>query len=1044
MRASSRLLPISLVFTSCQDAPLAPQDSATPPVHEDVDTQPAMDSMTGLIRKDRRQFEHLADGVLGAHIAGVMRAELTSNGLVAWSGDDELALRTVSMGGERVFGAEPVLGDCAPTSERVGARCAAAAELRHGLTTEWWTSSAEGVRQGWTIEAPPAETTDELELRVAIDEGALLRIDADGTGATLLGSTGQRWRYEGLVAWDATGRILDAHLHDEFPHLLVSVDVSSATWPVTVDPLLGPALTIEYKLTASDGAAYDDFGRSVSGAGDVDGDGYDDVLVGAPEDDDTWRDSGSVYVYYGTSTGVSSSSEDKLTASDGDFSDLFGFSVSGAGDVNGDGYDDLVVGAYYDDDNGQSSGSVYIYYGTSIGVSSNSEDKLTASDGAMNDHFGRSVSGAGDVNGDGYDDVVVGAFGDDDNGSETGSVYVYYGTSSGVSSSSEDKLTASDGAARDEFGWSVSGAGDVDGDGYDDVVVGAYGDLDNGYKSGSVYVYYGTSTGVSSSSEDKLTPSDGVNHDRFGWSVSGAGDVDGDGFDDLVVGAYQDDDNWSDSGSVYLYYGTSTGVSSSSEDKLTASDGAASTYFGYSVAGAGDVDGDGYDDLVVGAYYDDDNGLRSGSVYVYYGTSTGVSSSSEDKLTPSDGAYNDKFGVSVSGAGDVDGDGYDDLVVGAYHDADNGVASGSVYVYGSRCLDVDNDNDGFCAADDCDDSDATIHPGTSETPGDGIDSDCDGTEVCYADADGDGYTSGTVSSSDVDCGGTGEATAESALDDCDDSDATIHPGATEGVGDEVDQDCDGTEECYADADDDGYTDGVSTVTSSDSDCSDSGEGLASDPTGECDDTEATIHPGATEGVGDEVDQDCDGTEECYVDADDDGYTDGVSTVTSSDLDCSDPGEGLASDPTGECDDTDATIHPGATEICDDEDTDENCDGVADDADDSVATASMGTWYADADGDGYGYVELVLVACDQPDNSTTDATDCDDTDPDSYPGAEEVEDDGIDQDCDGTDATTPASGGDDGGKGGCSTVRVSPLGGLAWALPLLVALGRRRV
>jgi len=687
---------------------------------------------------------------------------------------------------------------------------------------------------------------------------------------------------------------------------------------------------------------------------------------------------------------------------------------------------------------------VYVYYGSGTGVRSSSETKLTASDGAAGDVFGISVSGAGDLDGDGYADLVVGA-----RGNNSGAVYVYYGSSTGVRSSSEARLTASDGASSDYFGYAVSGAGDLDGDGYADLVVGAYGDDDNYLSdSGSVYVYYGASTGVSGSSEAKLTASDGAGSDFYGYAVSGAGDVDGDGYDDLVVGAYGDNDDGLDSGSVYVYTGSSTGVRSSSELKLTASDGDTMDYFGRSVSGAGDLDGDGYDELVVGAYGDD-----SGAAYVYYGSATGVRSSAEAKLTASDGAASDAFGGSVSGAGDVDGDGYDDLVVGAPGDDDMGSGSGSAYVFSGDCL--DGDSDGYCDYDDCDESDSTVHPGATEAIDDGRDQDCDGTELCYADADDDGYTDGStlVASTDTDCTDPGEATSSSPTGECDDTDASIHPAATEGVGDEVDSDCDGTELCYADLDDDGHIDGRTLVASGDTDCTDPGEGTASDPTGECNDSDATIFPGAAEAVGDGVDSDCDGTELCYADADDDGYTDGTTTVASTDnIACTDAGEGLATDPTGECDDTNAAVHPAADEVCDG--LDNNCDGITDD--DSAVDAS--TWYADTDGDGYGDAGSTRAACEQPADTVADASDCDDTDPEAYPGAEELEGDGIDQDCDGADAPSDSDGdgadapsdtdgegkGEGGEKGGgCATASGSGSTAVLGLLALGGVLRRRR-
>ena len=279
---------------------------------------------------------------------------------------------------------------------------------------------------------------------------------------------------------------------------------------------------------------------------------------------------------------------------------------------------------------------------------------------------------------------------------------------------------------------------------------------------------------------------------------------------------------------------------------------------------------------------------------------------------------------------------------------------------------------------DCDDTDLYIYPGASETTADGVDSDCDTEEICYVDSDGDTYGStSTTASPDLDCTGTGEADND---DDCNDGTASISPDAEELPADGVDSDCDTTELCYEDLDGDTYGTPI-TVSSVDLVCTDSGESALDT---DCDDTDLYIYPGASETTADGVDSDCDTEEICYVDSDGDTYG-STSTTASPDLDCTGTGE---ADNDDDCNDGTASISPDAEEL--------PADGVDSDCDTSELC------YEDLDGDTYGTsvtVSSVDLICTDSGESELD-TDCEDSVAAAYPGAEEVCDDGVDNDCDG--------------------------------------------
>ncbi|MFH1462936.1 MAG: MopE-related protein [Pseudomonadota bacterium] len=671
-----------------------------------------------------------------------------------------------------------------------------------------------------------------------------------------------------------------------------------------------------------------------------------------------------------------------------------------------------------------------------------------------------------DADGDGYGDATTTA-----DGCEAPSGYVAYDTDC-----DDDDATVhpgateivADGVDQDCDGGEICYL-DADGDGYLDtsMVTVASADLDcsdpgeggaatptTDCDDADATVHPGATEGVA----------DGLDQDCDGHELC-FDDSDDDGYLDTTG----DTRVSSDTDCVDAYEGsTSTPTTDCDDADASVHPGATEV-----VADGVDQDCDGtelcYDDDDGDGYLDTTGDTRTSTDLDCADAHEGSASTPTTDCDDSDASVN-------PGATEVVGDGIDEDCDGTevcYEDDDN---DGYLDTTGDTRASSDADcTDAYEGAatdptSDCNDAAASIHPGATEVVADGIDQDCDGTELCYDDDDDDGYldTSGdTRTSSDSDCLDAYEGRSTDPTTDCDDADATVHPGATEGVGDGVDQDCDGTEVCYEDGDDDGYLDGSGgTRTSSDSDCDDAYEGLASDPATDCDDGAATVHPGAAEIVADGVDQDCDGLDSCYTDADGDGYrTD--TTIASADADCSDAGEAYASDPDNDCDDSDATIHPGATEgigdgidqdcdggeICyDDDDDDGYLDTSGDtrvsadtDCDDSHegwstdpttdcadgnaarhpgATEVVGdridqdcdgydACYEDADGDGYR-TDITIVTldydCTDPGeaDSATPGDDCDDTDASVYPGATEITTDGIDNDCDGDVDETPST------------------------------------
>ncbi|MEP0366406.1 MAG: putative Ig domain-containing protein [Cyclobacteriaceae bacterium] len=467
-------------------------------------------------------------------------------------------------------------------------------------------------------------------------------------------------------------------------------------------------------LDGSDGFAFNGYsgdeysGYSVSGAGDVNGDGIDDILIGAKGGELYNSGSGITYVIFGEAGSFPSSfalgdlySSGNGFVIEGNSYNSSGYSVSSAGDVNGDGFDDILIGAPYASVGGfDYVGLTYVVFGKSEAFDFITQvSDLDGTNGFVisgaGEYYGMgtSVSNAGDVNGDGIDDILIGASGASDysNGSYSGKTYVVFGDDSPFAATfSVDDLDGTNGfvlVGEDEYnfsGSSVSSAGDVNGDGIDDILIGApYAYANNSDYAGKSYVVFGKNTAFAGTLE--LGDLDGTTgfvingideYDYSGGSVSSAGDINGDGIDDVLIGAkgFNSDigeygEN-SDAGATYVVFGKTVPFSAALE--LSDLDGTngfviegaySDDYSGSSVSGAGDVNGDGLDDILIGAY-------GTSKAFVVFGSSADFDASIN--LYDIDGSngfvlfgYDDETGRSVSNAGDINGDGIDDLLIGA-------------------------------------------------------------------------------------------------------------------------------------------------------------------------------------------------------------------------------------------------------------------------------------------------------------------------------------------------------------------------------------------